>query len=75
VLNADAKAKRIALSMKTQGAPAQRPKPEGPRPPSGQQQRPQQNRPPVAKPQPKPQPPPPTLEDKISLLANRWKNR
>jgi uncharacterized protein len=76
VLSADAKAKRIALSMKTQGAPAQRPRADGPRPlqqqPSrGPQNRPaQQNRPP--KPETKPQP---TLEDKISQLANRWKSR
>ncbi len=58
VLGADPKARRIALSMKTQGAP-------GPKSPA----RPQ------TKPQPKPRPPQPTLEDKISLLANRWKNR
>jgi uncharacterized protein len=53
VLSADAKAKRIALSMKTQG-----------RPQAKQKAQPQ----PQAKPQP-------TMEDKISALANRWKNR
>jgi uncharacterized protein len=78
VLNADAKAKRIALSMKTQSAPGQGPPRPAPaaqgapsqRPPAG----PPQNRPPNRPQQPKPQPQV-TLEDKISQLANRWKNR
>ncbi len=71
VLSADAKAKRIALSMKTQGGPA-------PRPPGHPQQKaPPAQFKPQTKPPAKPQPPPaqPSLDEKISALANRWKNR
>jgi uncharacterized protein len=57
VLSADAKTKRIALSMKTPGA----------RPAPG------------AAPQPKraaaPPKPQPTMEEKLSVLADRWKRR
>jgi uncharacterized protein len=53
VLGADPKAKRIALSMKTQGRPAQK----------------------MPKPPTRPQPPQPSMDEKISALANRWKNR
>jgi uncharacterized protein len=60
VLSADPKAKRIALSMKTQGRPAGgSPKPKF--------------EPKLEK--AKAKPPQPSLEDKISALANRWKNR
>ena len=60
VLSADPKAKRIALSMKSQGGPKGRP----------QQAQPQKPATP-----PKPQPPQPTMEQKISALAERWKKR
>ena len=53
VLGADPKAKRIALSMKTQGRPEQK----------------------MPKPPTRPQPPQPSMDEKISALANRWKNR
>jgi uncharacterized protein len=66
VLSADAKAKRIALSMKPQGRPQ-------PRPQAKPQPQPQAK--PQSKPQPKAQAPQPTMEDQISALANRWKNR
>jgi protein Tex len=62
VLNADPKAKRIALSMKSQERQQHRPQ--------SKPQVPQADAP--SKQPPKPQP---TLEDKISSLANRWKNR
>ena len=54
VLGADAKTKRIALSMKTPGGA------------SPQQQK---------KPAPPPPKPQPTMEDKLSALADRWKRR
>lgn len=59
VLSVDAKAKRIALSMKTPGGA-----PRGPRPGGGGVA--------VAKPAPKPQP---SMDDKLSALADRWKRR
>ncbi len=59
VLSADAKTKRIALSMKTPGSkPAPQNKPA-----------PVQNKPaPPAKPQP-------SMDDKLAALADRWKRR
>src|SRR6202012_2970250 len=56
VLSADAKTKRIALSMKTPGAKSAKPSAESAK---------------------KPAPPPrqPTLEDKLAVLADRWKRR
>ncbi|MGO8814675.1 MAG: Tex family protein [Terriglobia bacterium] len=65
VLNADAKTKRISLSIKAvQDPPAQRP----PKPQPKAQPKPQ------AKPKlpPKPQP---TLEEQIAILAAKWKTR
>ena len=55
VLNADAKMKRIALSMKTGKPPAAR----TPQPAASA----------------KPPAPPPAVEDRIALLAERWKKR
>ena len=56
VLSADPKAKRIALSMKTVGRPADRPPADRPL-------------------KEKPKPPEPSLNDKLSQLASRWKSR
>ncbi len=58
VLTVDAKAKRIALSMKTLMAPVGGP----PRTPGA---RPERRQP----------PPQPTMEDKLSQLASKWKSR
>jgi uncharacterized protein len=67
VLTADAKTKRIALSIKALQEPAAK------RPPNPQSK-------PQSKPQPKPKPkvppkPEPTLEEKIAILAAKWKTR
>jgi uncharacterized protein len=68
VLSADPKAKRIALSMKTQGRPGPKPRVEG-----KQEDRPRGQAPKAAP--TKAAPPQPSLEDKISALADRWKRR
>jgi uncharacterized protein len=66
VLNADAKTKRIALSMKalqdrTEKRPAQQTSQPQPKP--------------TAKPQAKPAEKPVTLDDKLALLSSKWKVR
>jgi uncharacterized protein len=60
VLAVDPKSKRIGLSMKALMAPAGG---GGPRPPRGPQHQPQDRRPPA------------TVEDKLALLASKWKSR
>ena len=72
VLSADAKTKRIALSMKTPGAKPAQGKPAQS---NAAQGRPTQGAPQQAR---KPAPPPkpePTMEDKLAALADRWKRR
>jgi uncharacterized protein len=61
VLSADAKTKRIALSMKTPGSK--------PTPAAASQQKK-----PAFKPAPAPKPQP-TMDDKLAALADRWKKR
>ena len=63
VLSADAKTKRIALSMKTPGA-----KTPGPRPAKPAAS-------PASKPAPPPSPKEPSMQDKLAVLAERWKRR
>jgi uncharacterized protein len=59
VLSADAKTKRIALSMKAPGGNA-----------GGGENRAPQGRRPAAPPKPQP-----TMDDKLAALADRWKRR
>jgi uncharacterized protein len=79
VLSADPKTKRIALSIKAlQEPPAQRPPKAQPRPPAkaqpNAQPRPQSR--PKPKPKPKPEPKPePTFEEKVAMLALKWRMR
>jgi uncharacterized protein len=78
VLTADAKTKRIALSMKTPSAKTPSAAAGAPQtkasgaaaPPAGA--RPQAKK---FSPPPKPQKPPPTMDDKLAALADRWKRR
>ena len=84
VLTADAKTKRISLSIKALLEPAGRALGNNPRPaqPSqpGQGNQRQQTNSQQRKPNPKPSqqqtpPPPATMEDKIAALAQRWQKR
>jgi len=77
VLTADAKTKRIALSMKAlQEPPANRPpKPQPkaqPKPQAKLQSKPQPKFQPKPKPQSKPEL---TFEEQVALLAAKWKSR
>ena len=77
VLSADAKTKRIALSIKAlQEPPVNRP--PRPKPLPRQQATPKPQPKPYPQPQvkPKPQPKPePTYEEKFAILAAKWKTR
>ena len=70
VLSANAKTKRIALSMKTPGAKTPGAKTQGPNSSRPNDGTPQKQAPPV-----KVQPPKPSMEDKLAALSDRWKNR
>jgi uncharacterized protein len=73
VLSADAKTKRIALSMKTSSAAPGASQPKAPgaaAAPTGA--RPQQKK---FSPPPLAQKPPPTMDDKLAALVDRWKRR
>jgi uncharacterized protein len=74
VLSADARTKRIALSMKQLQEPmAKEARSQSPsRPQRGQNSRPKQEQPNKMQSAPKPQP---TMEDKLAALSSKWKTR